>query len=142
METTTKTKSVLKQALTTMKTIVELGKNMMKLKLKMTKCKAEKTLFNVKTKQTTNEAEVTTKHAKKDYELVVEKVWEAAKATCGTLLEETYDVATIGKVYRTFNEAHIEQAKAKYAKAKGATSKITVKINEKLKNLKGKHEEL
>ncbi len=72
---------------------------MMKLKLKMTKCKAKENLFNVTTKQTKNEAEATTKHVKKDYELVVEKVQEATKATCGTLLEETYDVATIGKVY-------------------------------------------
>jgi hypothetical protein len=57
-------------------------------------------------------------------------------------LEQTYNDATIGKVYKTSYEAHIEQAKEKYVETKGATSKIAVETCEKLKNLEGKHEKL
>jgi uncharacterized protein YnzC (UPF0291/DUF896 family) len=61
MEITTKIELVLKQALTTIKTVDELGKNMTKLKLKMMKCKAKESSFNVATKQTKNEAKAISK---------------------------------------------------------------------------------
>ncbi|CAM6068894.1 unnamed protein product [Sphagnum tenellum] len=70
------------------------------------------------------------------------KGFRVVHVTSGTLLEQTYDDATTGKVYRTSDEAHMEQAKAKYTEAKGAASKMATETGEKLKNLEGKHEEL
>ncbi|KAH8971888.1 hypothetical protein BDL97_02G166000 [Sphagnum fallax] len=142
METATKTELVLEQALTTIRAVAELGKKMMNLKLKMMKCKVEETSPDAATKQTKNEAEAAAEQAKKAYELAVEKTREAAEAASGTLLEQTYDDATTGKVYRTSDEACIEKVKAKYAEAKGAASKMAAETGEKLKNLEGEHEEL
>ncbi len=135
METATETELVLEQALTTIRAAAELGKKMMKHKV-------EETSSDAATKQTKNEAEAAAEQAKKAYELAVEKTREAAEAASGTLLEQTYDDATTGKVYRTSDEARIEQAKAKYAEAKGAASKMAAETGEKLKNLEGEHEEL
>lgn len=142
METATKTELVLEQALTTIRAVAELGKKMMNLKLKMMKRKVEETSSDAATRQTKNEAEAAAEQAKKAYELAVEKTREAAEAASGTLLEQTYDDATTGKVYRTSDEARIEKVKAKYAEAKGAASKMAAETGEKLKNLEGKHEEL